>query len=310
MAQPNSSTAAASAAKPSAAPKRRPAKRRKRRLTKKQRARRRKIILFSVFGALLLFPVVFLVCMWWRGWLPTREELPLYKEKLLIVLSGWQHARLPEGEVIGIDISHYQGDIRWDELCFHVDNTRRLYKSQNKKTHPRQVDFVIAKATQGANYRDNRYKQYKQGAREQDLLFGAYHFYSWKAGAKAQADNFIHTAQLHSGDIVPILDIEPYENRLPERDSVLKWLQVVEKYYSRRPVIYTSENCYLSYFHPHRAFQKYSYWIARYGGREPSRHHIMWQCSENGKVGGISHPVDLDVFRGTRSDLQYKYTLP
>lgn len=290
---------------------RKPAKGQKRRkLTKKQRALRRRWLIGSLAAVLLLVPVVTVVTLWWRGWLPTREELPRYKEKILIVLSGWGHARLPEGEVIGIDISHYQGTVDWEELCFYVDKTRRLYKKGNKKTSRREVDFVVAKATQGARYRDNKYKEHKQGARERNILFGAYHFYSWKASAKAQADNFIRTAQLQSGDLVPILDVEMYEGRLPERDSLLVWLNTVEKYYNRRPVIYTGENCYLTYLLPHKEFSRYAYWIARYGGQEPSRHHIIWQCSENGKAGGVKRPVDLNVFRGTKADMIYKYTLP
>ncbi len=290
-------------------PKRKKHRRRRRRPTKKQLARRRKIVAISIVAMLVLIPITMFVAFWWSGWLPTREELPRYKEKILIMLSGWQQTRLPEGEVIGIDISHYQGDIQWEELCFHIDNSRKLYKNANNKTHPRPVDFVVAKATQGANHRDSHYNRYKQGAREQRIIFGAYHFYSWKAGAKAQADNYIQTAQLQQGDIVPVLDVEDLEKRLPPPDSVLCWLNTVETYYNQRPIIYTGEKCYLNYFHPRKEFRKYTFWIARYGGKEPSHHHILWQCSESGKVGGCSRPVDINIFRGNKTDLLYKYTI-
>ena len=264
----------------------------------------------GIVSGLVVIGIVTLSILWWRGLLPTREELPRYKAHLVYMLRGFQSSQLPEGDVIGIDISHYQGDIEWEYLCFHIDKRSRMYRNPTKKTRVRDVDFVVAKATQGARNSDSYYKRYKSGCRERGILFGAYHFYSYQASAQQQANHFIKTAQLQSGDIVPILDVEPYHDVLPPQDSILCWLRMVEKYYNRKPLIYTSEKCYLSYFAPCKQFDNYSYWIARYGGREPSRHHIFWQYSENGKVGGISGPVDIDVFRGTMSDLRHKYTLP
>ena len=282
---------------------------RRRRLTKKQRQRRRRLVIIIVAVALLLVPAVSIFTLWWRGLLPTREELPRYKERLLIMLQGWKHTRLPEAEVIGIDISHYQANIDFGKLCFHIDNTRILYSSAKKDTKTRPVDFVIAKATQGSRMQDAYYNRYKQGCREQNILFGAYHFYSLHSSATAQADNFIRFAQLQKGDIVPVLDIEPVDGQLPVRDSVAKWLHIVERYYRARPVIYTNENTYKHYFAKSERLLSYPFWIARYGGREPSRHHIMWQCAESGKAGGVSGPVDIDVFRGTMADLKHLYVM-
>lgn len=288
------------------------AKKKKRKKKRKKMPLWKKIMWWTV-GIVSFFVLLVIFCLallWWRGLLPTREELPRYKAHLIYMLEGFKPTRLPEGDVIGIDISHYQGDVEWEYLSFYIDKERKLHRSPSKKTKPRQVDFVIAKATQGANNRDSHYNRYKAGAREQNIQWGAYHFYSYQASATAQADNFIKTARLQSGDMTPILDVEPYQNTLPPKDSVLRWLQVVEKYYGMKPIIYTSENCYLTYFSEYKPFNKYSYWIARYGGREPSRHHIMWQYCENGKVAGVSGPVDIDIFRGTAADLKHKYTLP
>ncbi len=286
-----------------------PQKPKRRHLTPKQRKLLRRRIAITIVVVVLLLPVIVAAVLWWRGLLPTREELPRYKERILIMLQGWKHTRLPHGDVIGIDISHYQGNIDYEELCFHIDNTRRLYSSEKKDTQRRPVDFVIAKATQGNRMQDAYYNRNKQGCREHSILFGAYHFYSLLSSATSQADNFIHFAQLQKGDIVPVLDIEPVDERLPEQDSVLKWLQIVGKYYGVKPMVYTNEKTYKQYFLKTNLFKQYPFWIARYGGREPSKHHVMWQCAESGRVGGITGPVDLDVFRGTMADLKHLYVI-
>lgn len=250
-----------------------------------------------------------IVGLWYFGLLPAREELPQFKERWFALFSSYRHTQLPQAEVIGIDISHYQSYIQWDEICFHYDRKRQLHSTPSENTQRKEVDFVVAKATQGARMRDAFYRRNKTGAAEQGILFGAYHFYSAGVSAQAQADNFIRTARLQKGDLVPVLDVEPDRNRLPAADSVARWAEIVSKYYGARPIIYTNEDCYRNYFLKHKRLQDYHFWIARYGGEEPSRMHLIWQCSESGVVAGITGPVDIDVFRGTKQELLHKYTL-
>lgn len=257
----------------------------------------------GVAAFVLLLPLLTAGILWWKGLLPTREEMPKYKEWLRLMIHGWKHTRLPEAEVIGIDISHYQGSVNFDELCFHLDPTRRMYSSPQKNTKPRKVDFLIAKATEGTRMQDSYYNQNKQGCRDNDILFGAYHFYSPQASATLQANNFISYSKLQKSDFAPVLDIEPVNGRLPMKDSVDKWLYIVGRYYGVKPIIYTNEKTFTGYFLKDKRFQSYPYWIARYGGKEPSRHHAMWQCAESGRAGGVTGPVDIDIFRGTKSDL-------
>ena len=151
---------------------------------------------------------------------------------------------------------------------------------------------------------DSYYNRNKQGCRDKQLLFGAYHFYSPQASAIMQADNFISYSQLQKGDLVPVLDIEPVDGRLPMKDSVDRWLRIVGDYYGVRPIIYTNEKTYNNYFQKDKRFQRYPFWIARYGGKEPSRHHAIWQCAESGRVEGVTGPVDIDIFRGSKADLR------
>ncbi len=255
---------------------------------------------------LCLFAVVF---MWYYGWLPTREELPQFKQRLYALFTNNPNIQLPEAEVIGIDISHYQSYIEWDEVCFYYDRQRRLYREEREGCKRREIDFVVAKATEGVRTQDNFYVRNKMGAAQRNILFGAYHFYSPTIPARKQAENYIRTANLQRGDMVPILDIEIYNNRLPDADSVLCWLQKVEKYYGARPIIYTNEHCYNNFFMQHKQLLPYHFWIARYGGQLPNRMHLMWQFTEMGTVAGIKGYTDINILRGTREDLIQKCTI-
>lgn len=285
---------------------------RKRQKTRKRRTNHtwqriiRKII--GITAGIIVCGICGIIILWYFGLLPAREELPQFKKHWITFFSGYGHAQLPQAEVIGIDISHYQSYIQWGKVCFYYDRKQQLHREPSDRTKRKNIDFVIAKATQGAQMRDAFYRRNKAGAAEQGILFGAYHFYSADVSAKAQADNFIHTAHLQKGDFIPVLDVEPYHNRLPMPDSIIRWLNLVGEYYHAKPVIYTNEECYRNYFMKHKRLQDYHFWIARYGDKEPSHMHLIWQYSENGCVAGIAGPVDINVFQGTLQEL-YKYTL-
>lgn len=254
--------------------------------------------------------IVAVAVLWYRGMLPSYEELPRYKDRIANIFTRYKAVELPQGNVIGIDISHYQSDVDWDDLTFHIDDARVLYASSNSKTHTRPVDFVIAKATQGTTITDAYYDRNQTAAHQRNIPFGAYHFFSSQSSPEKQAQHFIKVANLQKGDIVPILDVEIYKNsKTPKRADVLKWLQTVENYYGVTPIIYTGENFYKSFFKNDAQFRKYNFWIARYGGNEPSSLHLIWQTTDNGKVGGISGPTDIDVFHGSLYDLTHKYVI-
>lgn len=259
-----------------------------------------------VLVLLCMFSVVF---MWYYGWLPTREELPQFRERLYTLFTQNPNIELPSAEVIGIDVSHYQSYIDWDEVCFYYDRQRRLYREEREGCKRREIDFVVAKATEGVRTQDNFYIRNKTGAAKRGILFGAYHFYSPTLPARKQAENYIRTANLQRGDMVPILDIEEYNNRLAEADSVLCWLRTVEKYYGARPIIYTNEHCYRTFFMKHKPLLGYHFWIARYGGELPDRMHLMWQFTEMGTVAGIKGYTDINILRGTKEDLRQKCTI-
>ena len=115
-------------------------------------------------------------------------------------------ASYPEGyEIHGIDISHHQGQIDWEEL------------KDNGQIDKYPVRFIYVKATEGASIIDENFRDNFHQAREYGFTRGAYHFYSVHSPAKAQAEYFIKNVQLENGDLPPVLDVEHKPRTRPTR---------------------------------------------------------------------------------------------
>ena len=203
----------------------------------------------------------------------------------------------PEGyEIHGIDISHHQGKINWQDLKDHgmIDEFP--------------VRFVMIKATEGAtridpNFEDNFYQ-----AREYGFTRGAYHFYSVHSAAQPQAAFFIRKVKLENGDLPPVLDVEHKpKNQTDEefKQSVLQWLDIVEKHYGVKPIIYTYYKFKTRYLSD-PVFDDYPYWIAHYyvDSVEYQGKWKFWQHTDVGRLPGIKGNVDFNIYNGSMYDLR------
>ena len=104
-------------------------------------------------------------------------------------------AKYPEGyEIHGIDISHYQGKIDWDEL-------------QNGMIEGCPIRFIIMKSTEGASRLDDTFYDNFENAREYGFIRGAYHFWTNKSSAREQAYWFLKKVHLQDGDLPPVISI-------------------------------------------------------------------------------------------------------
>lgn len=211
----------------------------------------------------------------------------------------------PNEKYVGIDISYYQEDIEWDSLCFRVHPlTKTLTKTIDAPS--RKVDFVFAKATEGVTIQDSKYARNKAGAEKRGILFGAYHFFSENSDPIAQAENYIKTAGLKKGNLVPVLDVE-VRNRFSRNDlrkNVLLWLRHVENHFGKKPLIYTYAKFHDEIFCTDE-FADYHFWIAHYGVDEPLNDCVFWQFTEDGVVYGIKGYVDIDVYFGKEDMFNY-----
>lgn len=188
----------------------------------------------------------------------------------------------------GIDISHYQGEVFWKTIG---DNTRMAY--------------VYIKATEGGDRIDKRYENNLLTARKHGLKVGSYHFYRPITPQEKQLKNFTTQCLPHEQDLIPMIDVET-KNGLADTafcDSLFKFLDLVEKHYKQKPLIYTGANFYDKYLSG--KIDEYKVMIAQYTDFEPclndGRDITMWQYTGKGSIGGIKGHVDKSRFMGRHS---------
>lgn len=196
---------------------------------------------------------------------------------------------IPENfSIHGIDVSRYQGQINW-----------LLVKKM--KSRDVQIGFAIIKATEGERLVDAQFSRNWRKSREAGIPRGAYHFFRAHLDATAQARLFIKNVTLLPGDLPPVLDIETLNNTSSAvmQDKIALWLHLIEQHYKVKPIIYTNASFYQTHLHPR--FADYPLWVAHYKEKNKprvNREWILWQHSEAGRVNGINHFVDFNVFKG------------
>lgn len=199
----------------------------------------------------------------------------------------------PKGLVRGIDISHYQGNINWDKL-------------RNAQIQDAPVSFVFIKATEGTDLWDENFNRNFHNAKKNDIIRGAYHYFSPYTSGKEQANFYCKVVQLDDNDLPPVLDVEEIGNYSPSQlqHEVLSWLNVVEKHYGTTPILYTGYKFKTTYLNS-PDFDRYPYWIAHYyvDSLVYKGKWAFWQHTDVGKVDGIKGDVDINLFNGKYQDL-------
>lgn len=228
--------------------------------------------------------------------------------------------------VYGIDLSRYQpsGSLEWNSFSLYSDEKGRIFPNSNIGDNYclQPVSFVFIKATQGSA-KDPCYENHLRMAREYKKIIGAYHFFTISVDINQQVINFINTVNWQKGDLPPVLDLESeysnhhaYVQKLKQygiqrmQNDALKWLEIIEKYYGVRPIVYTSEIWKNNYLKDDR-FSKYDFWIARYNQVGPFMSRWkFWQSTSTGKLNGYNRHIDVDVFNGSYYDfLNYRNTI-
>ena len=205
-------------------------------------------------------------------------------------------AEYPEGyEIHGIDISHYQGKIDWEQL-------------KNAMIEGCSVRFVIIKSTEGASRLDDHFRENFNQVRDYGFIRGVYHFWSNKSSAREQAYYFLDKVHLTEGDLPPVLDIEhkPADKSVDDfQRDVLTWLHIVEDKYHAKPIIYTYYKFKEKYLSA-PVFDDYPYWIAHYyvDKVQYQGKWKFWQHTDAGKLPGIKGYVDFNIYNGSFYDLR------
>ncbi|MGO4872519.1 MAG: glycoside hydrolase family 25 protein [Roseiarcus sp.] len=198
----------------------------------------------------------------------------------------------------GIDVSKYQGTIDWNAVA----NSG--------------VGFVWIKATEGGDYRDERFQANWEGAKQAGIPHGAYHFMYWCRPAIEEATWFDQNVPVEADALPPVLDVEPTPDsrtckRRLEREPTIADMKVMldemERHYGKRPIIYTSLDFYRAILSD-GAFADYPIWVrsTKHNPAVPygSREWKFWQYRADGAIPGIDGAVDRNAFYGTREQWQ------
>jgi lysozyme len=208
---------------------------------------------------------------------------------MLRTSAGKPNLRIPlQNQIHGIDLSHHNGDIDWHKVTAH------------NRQHTA-VKFCFLKATEGTDLIDKRFEANWKALKSKEIKRGAYHFFRPESDPKLQALNYILTVRPDKGDLVPVLDWEVLGRGAAKRNIVRNvglWLEIIEKHYGVKPIIYTNRYIYDAYVKKY--FKEYPLWISQYNVTEPfgfdSDKVYFWQYSTVGQVSGIESNVDFNVF--------------
>ena len=195
----------------------------------------------------------------------------------------------------GIDVSHHQGNINWDNVA--NDDIR----------------FALLKASEALTFKDNRFETNTKGCRDSGIRCGAYHFFRPGKDGRQQADNLLSQLDKvnfgQEGDLLPAVDCEDFDgsSEAQYRDDLQACLDRIEIEIGKKPIIYTLRSFWKKIGDPD--FSSYPLWVVDLSSVDSPRlpkhwtDYAIWQYSFTGSVNGISDDVDRDRFKGDLNDL-------
>ena len=216
--------------------------------------------------------------------------------------------------IYGIDISRHQHEkgrrryaINWRDVRITSLGARH---NAEGRTFP--VSFVYIKSTEGTTIRNRYFLSDYTKAKQQGIRVGAYHFFSLKSTATAQATYFVNHTLFRKGDFPPVLDVEPTDAQIRQIGGdeelmrrIRTFMEYVERRTNMRPILYVSQMFINTHMKNAADIkQKYNVWIARYGQYKPDVKLVYWQLCPDGRVNGITGPVDINVFNGYQAQYE------
>ena len=219
--------------------------------------------------------------------------------------------------IYGIDIAKYQHGkgrrtypILWDKLRITSVGKRGSQNVSGTADYP--VSFVYIKSTEGTSIRNRFYLKDYTSARKHGIRTGAYHFWSVRSSGAQQAQWFIRNTLFRSGDLPPVLDVEPTDAQIKMMGGeeqlfahIRTWLNMVERYTGVKPILYVNQMFVNKHLSKQADLKRdYSVWIARYSEYKPDVKLTYWQLCPDGRVAGIRGDVDINVFNGYQSQFE------
>ena len=182
----------------------------------------------------------------------------------------------------GIDVSHYQEDINWQEV------------------EKQDISFAYIKATEGSSFVDEKLDDNFNGVTSTDIYYGFYHFLSFESTPAEQMKNFTEATANYGMKLIPVIDVEWYgdlKSNPPTKDFVLQQVRemssLMENEYGCKPIVYTTQSFYKKYFDGESLDNPL--WI-RNILVEPSQDFVIWQYTERYQIeDAVDDYIDGDV---------------
>jgi len=204
----------------------------------------------------------------------------------------------------GIDVSHWNGNVRWGALA------------------DSKVKFVWTKISQGFNFVDSASARNLKGCRENNIVVGGYHFprleedQNNSKSPELEVKHFLKTygGPIPKGDMLPVLDLEAGVKGDPDynRQWALEWLRVFENETGLRPVVYTAKWYVNGYLRKDVGdLKKYKLWVADYtkpynkGGRNEPDTTCGWDKWEAWQWTSKGSPSILDQTGIRKCDMNW-----
>jgi lysozyme len=190
-------------------------------------------------------------------------------------------------DVRGIDLSHHNGRINYNELD--------------------SLDFVFLKVTEGISWKDRAFSTHYSAFIEKDMAVGVYHFFRFDLDGKEQARHFLNHLEGKEFQIPLVVDVEQENNPIVSREKVITRLRAFVKEIKRqtglKPIIYTNGIGYSDFISDD--FSDHTLWLSSTNSWRPAMMDCtFWQFNIKADLSAITHDVDLNVFRGSRQEWQ------
>ena len=210
------------------------------------------------------------------------------------------------GEVLGIDVSHYQGNIDWSKVAASGKRFAILKAMYEAQSHRKDETFE-------ANYK---------GAGDYGIDRGVYIFIASASISDPVADakallKHLNGRKLEYGIW---LDLESDVLRAKGKDFIRNLCYVYAYHFTMAGYfvgIYCNRDWYLNVI-PEDLKADFDFWIARYPANDNGSYNpastmkpagtyaVAWQYSSKGSVPGIPNKCDLDVDYDGITKLDYK----
>lgn len=192
--------------------------------------------------------------------------------------------------VRGIDVSNHNGKVDFDAVASSG------------------ISFVYVKSSEGATFKDSKFKSNCRRAKAAGLHVGAYHFFRKDRDGELQARNMIAAAKGLDLDLPMVIDIEDADNANSVPDRIVRNrladMSRVLKKAGYKVMIYTNGDGKRKYYDT--TFKGEYLWLCALKDPDAVNHrgHVIQQFSHWGKCPGVKGKVDLNVFMGNGREWQ------